>query len=103
VTRSEKFSLGRIVATVDAVDKMSDLNSEGNHRRIAAPMIARHHRGEWGEICKEDAKANDDALQDGARIVSLYKEGDQEFFVITEAEDAEGLRRSTTLMLSEDY
>ena len=100
---SEKFDLGRVVTTPSAIDKMAAMDPDGNHRRVAAGMISRHHHGDWGNVSQEDALANDHAVENGARIVSVYSEDGQDFFVITEAADDKGARSSTTLLLPEDY
>lgn len=100
---SEKFDLGRVVTTPSAIEKMASMDPDGNHRRIAAEMICRHHHGDWGELAQDDAMANERAIENGARIVSLYNEGDHQFFVITEAADEHGVRSATTVLLPEDY
>ena len=100
---SEKFDLGRVVATPSAMEKLSAIDPDGNHRRVAAGMISRHHHGDWGDISREDAMGNDYAIENGARIVSVYKEDGNDFFVITEAADDDGARACTTILLAEDY
>lgn len=100
---SEKFDLGRVVSTPSAIEKMAAMDPDGNHRRVAAEMICRHHHGDWGDIPQEDATANNYAIENGSRIVSVYKEHGQDFFVITEAVNDDGVRSSTTLLLPEDY
>lgn len=99
----EKFDLGQVVSTPSAIAKMSEIDPEGNHRRVAAEMICRHHHGDWGDVAPEDALANNMAVDNGARIVSIYCEQDQDFFVITEAIDDTGARNCTTVLLAEDY
>ena len=61
--------------------------------------LDRHARGDWGEPCDEDRQANDDALKNGGRLLSVYrtKEGTK-FWIITEAD-----RSATTVLLPEDY
>lgn len=60
----------------------------------------RHRRGDWGNICPEDAAVNNEAISgDGGRILSTYKTAaGVEFWVITEAD-----RSVTTVLLPEDY
>ena len=64
-----------------------------------ANAITRHGRGDWGEVDADDWKANEDALREGTRLVSVYHSPDgSKFNVITEAD-----RNLTTVMLIEDY
>ena len=69
------------------------------------PLLARHHKGDWGTCDKEDSQANQDALESGARILSAYMIGEQKVWIITEAETTEGKgdRAQTTIMLPEEY
>ncbi len=71
-------------------------------------LLARHVTGDWGEVCQEDAKANDEALLVGARVLSAYSLqpplgqneplGIAHVWLITEAD-----RSVTTLLLPEEY
>ena len=70
-------------------------------------LIGRHVRGDWGDVCPEDAQTNEEALGIGARIFSVYvlqppaSEGGmlaQVVWLITEAD-----RSVTTLLLPEEY
>ncbi len=85
------FALGKTVITRGAnatLDKTEVLNA-----------IARHARGEWGDLCDDDKQANDDALTCGARLLSAYHTSNgQKFWIITEAD-----RSATTVLLPEEY
>ena len=50
--------------------------------------------------CPEDRRANDDALETGGRLLSVYRArgSGEAFFVITEAD-----RSATTLLLPAEY
>lgn len=51
--------------------------------------LNRHLAGDWGDVCDEDAQANMDALESGARIVSVYRSPagyDEDVLIITDAE-----------------
>jgi hypothetical protein len=86
------FSLGALLATPAALRLLEE-------RGVSLlEIIGRHHVGDWGDVCPDDAVLNDDALRDGDRLVSAYKVGDEKVFVITEAD-----RSQTTLMLAEEY
>ena len=65
----------------------------------AACFISQHHVGCWGDVCEEDAAANDQALIDGERIFSVYHTAKGvKLYVITEAD-----RSSTCILLSSEY
>ena len=93
------FSLGQIVATRGVIETVPSARM--------AECLARHRRGDWGNVCKEDAALNDLALQEGTRILSAYAideskpakgHGDNCFWIITEAD-----RSVTTFLLPDEY
>jgi hypothetical protein len=68
-------------------------------RRRCGSGIASHARGDWGEVHPEDARANDEALLSGERLLSSYRLADgTKLWIITEAD-----RSSTCLLLPEEY
>ena len=85
-----RFPLGRLVIT-------SNANARLTPEEIA-DGIARHARGDWGDISAEDAAENDLSLREGFRLLSAHGRGDRRFWVITEAD-----RSATTVLLPEDY
>ncbi len=86
-----KFPLGRTVITQNALATLV-------HEDILA-ALGRHAAGDWGELDAEDVQANERALIEGTRLVSVYRSGaDQRFYVITEWD-----RSCTTVLLPEDY
>jgi hypothetical protein len=83
------FPLGQIVATPGAVQLGVDLLG----------LLRRHARGDWGDMCEEDLRANDDALLGGGRLFSGYSlPGGERLWIITEAD-----RSVTTFLLPEEY
>ena len=65
----------------------------------ASKYLNRHVCGDFGEIHPEDVGLNEEALQVGARILSVYYlRSGQRIWIITEAD-----RSVTTLLLPEDY
>jgi len=85
--------LGTVVATPGALQALA----------VAAEnyflYLARHANRDWGDIHPDDAKANDESLQTGRRIISAYtlKDGTR-IWIITEAD-----RSSTCVLLPEEY
>jgi hypothetical protein len=61
--------------------------------------LVRHALCDWGEVCDEDKAANDRALLDGARLLSVFHSRDWiRFWIITEAD-----RSATTVLLPKEY
>lgn len=85
------FLIGNLFATPNAISQVS------NDEIQAA--LARHQKGDWGEVCKEDRLANNVAVVNETRILSAYKTSKgKKFWIITEAD-----RSSTTVLMPEDY
>ncbi|MBS7545527.1 hypothetical protein [Ancylobacter oerskovii] len=61
-------------------------------------LIRRHARGDFGNVCPDDAQSNREAIENGSRILSSYPVGNQNVWVITEAD-----RSVTTILLPSDY
>jgi hypothetical protein len=61
--------------------------------------LGRHVRGDWGDVDDEDWQANERALTEGTRLLSVYRSGGGvKFWVITEWD-----RSVTTVLLPSDY
>lgn len=83
----------RLVATPGALQAVSDCQP------FLADIVARHARGDWGEVDENDRRANDQALQTGERLLSAYTTPTGiRLWVITEAD-----RSSTCVLLPEEY
>lgn len=92
--RKPLFPLGQVVATPDALAALEEANES------AMPLLTRHQSGDWGDLCDEDRQLNDEAVDDGSRILSSYvlEATGHKVWVITEAD-----RSSTTILLPENY
>ena len=85
------FRLGRIVATPNALEKLT--------QEEIFTAIQRHQAGDWGEINEGDQAENDLSLKEGFRLLSVYQaKNGCRFWLITEAD-----RSATTVLLPEDY
>ena len=85
------FSVGRLVATPAVLDAVP--------RQELFAALERHKRGDWGDVCKTDWKANDHALKIGERLLSAYRSaGGTKFWIVTEAD-----RSYTTILLPSEY
>jgi hypothetical protein len=66
-----------------------------------ARALLRHRSGDYGDLCEEDCKVNEEALKHGGRIFSSYKTADGvKFWIITEGE---GSGIVTTVLLPSEY
>lgn len=80
-----KFNPGKVVATPGAIAIAEEYNSDPTGKSLLATLVHKHVRGNWGSCCKEDREANDDALKDGGRVMSVFESDDHEtLWVITE-------------------
>jgi len=90
--------LGRVFATPGALTAMEDAG------QVPAEFLVRHTRGDWGCVSREDGRLNDRAVDSGARILSAYETHlGVRLWIITEAENEEGERAHTTILLPQDY
>lgn len=91
-----KFTSVNIVATKNAHDTFTF--DEILH------CLSRHFSGDWGDLVRDDKKANERALKTGGRILSSYKfSNGRKLWIITDAADDEGVRHCTTCLLPSDY
>jgi hypothetical protein len=94
------FALGRIVATPAAMDLLQAF------RFSPLRLLARHVRGDWGDVDGDDAEMNRRALILQMRILSVYtlkrvvdgQPRSEKVWVITEAD-----RSVTTMLVPDDY
>ena len=98
VTTRAKFHPGQIVATPGAIEA---IRASGQTPEV---FLGAHLEGYWGELCEEDLRLNDEALIDGSRLLSAYKTlRGVKLWIITEAENDDGRRYSTTVLLPDEY
>ena len=67
-------------------------------RRDLEGLLDRHAGGDWGDVCRSDARANDHALEHDGRLLSAYETQARRVWIITEADHS-----STTVLLPEEY
>lgn len=91
--RSPLFPLGQIVATPGALEALTQSSQS------PLDFISRHQDGDWGECDSDDRLANDEAVDRGDRVFSVYRTAKGEkLWVITEAD-----RTSTCILLPDEY
>lgn len=91
-TTPVSFPLGQTVATPGALEWLAD------HELTPFHLLARHARGDFGDLMAADVQANLDALKHGGRIFSSYIVGGDKVWVITEAD-----RSSTCVLMASEY
>jgi len=97
------FPLGQIVATPAVISLFGGGRRDRELVRDAiSDLLERHARGDWGNVCAEDWRANEDALRLGLRLFSSYVvlagPPEEKVWIITEAD-----RSITTILLPNDY
>jgi hypothetical protein len=86
-----RFRLGRILSTPNALSKLDNAD--------ILTAIQRHQAGDWGDVQATDRRANDRALEEGTRLLSIYHSAKGvKFWIVTEAD-----RSATTVLLPEDH
>jgi len=90
-----KFSPGKLVVTRGVHEQM-DNEEFAMHVSLS---LRRHLSGDWGDVCDEDRVTNEEALQQGERLFSVYKkEGQPTIWIITERD-----RSVTTTLFPDEY
>lgn len=85
-----KFEPGKILMTPGVKANFTD--------DFVHKCLNRHLAGDWGDVCPDDATANDEALQYANRIISAYNSNGSKLYIITEAD-----RSATTCLLPSEY
>lgn len=88
----QKFPLGRVVITPAAKNLLDEKQLH------AIEFLDRHSRGDWGDISEADWEENDWSVDEGLRILSVYRIGEDKIYIITESD-----RSSTTILTPDDY
>lgn len=90
-TTRKRFRLGTVYVTPALAAAVT------TEEIVAA--LSRHVQGDWGEVTEQDRLENELSLQEGYRLMSVYRTaGDQTFWIITEAD-----RSATVVLLPGDY
>lgn len=93
-----RFKLGQVVATQGALAALND------NKMSAWTLLSRHLAGDYGSVDEHDRQANEQAIEDGSRILSAYVLPDQsKLWVITTAADDRGNRESTCVLTPDEY
>jgi hypothetical protein len=89
--RGPRFESGEIIVTADAARTIPPLDIK--------TALTRHLRGDWGDLGPEDRQRNDETLERGGTLASIFTASNgTKFYVLTEAD-----RSATTILLPEEY
>lgn len=93
----KKFDLGQVVVAKGVDEKMKEDRSFSVFVQVS---IGRYVHRDWGQTCDEDAKANNRAIQNGERILAVYR---QPKIGITIRIITEANRSVTTIMFPDEH
>lgn len=82
--RPIRFPTGEVRATTAALANVS--------KEKLIRLVNRHIRGDWGDTCMADQKANEQAIRDGDRILSWYQISGKIRILIITRQTAQPLR-----------
>jgi hypothetical protein len=90
---AKAFPLGQLVATPGALAAIQEAG------QTPSVFIDRHVHGDWGEVCPEDWRLNDEAVENGDRLLSAYRTAQGvRIWIISEWD-----RSVTTVLLPDEY
>jgi hypothetical protein len=91
-----KFETGQVVETQGVNRKRYE---DKNFEQFVRESFQRHLKGDWGDLCEEDKKSNDNALITQDRLLSKYNYNDgTSIYIITEWD-----RSATTVLFPSEY
>ena len=91
-TRPIRLPLGHVVATPGALEVVRDYGLD------VVGLLHRHRAGDWGVVSEHDVQANNIAVAEGTRVLSVYKTAGGRLWIITEAD-----RSATTVLMHSEY
>jgi hypothetical protein len=90
------FNLGRLLMTRGVNDQVAENEA---FAKFVSESLARHRKGDWGDLDDEDRKENELSLKEGFRLLSAYESGElPKIWIITEAD-----RSATTILFPDEY
>jgi hypothetical protein len=89
----QRIELGTVVATPGAIEELKRAG------QTASDLLNRHLSGDWGDLSDEDRRLNDEAVENGDRVLSAYTlTTGEKLWIITEAD-----RSSSCCLLPHEY
>lgn len=92
-----KFKSGPLYLTAGVNNLVAD---DKEFSKFVLNSLSKHFNGDWGDLCEEDKKLNDDAVKNNNdRIFSAYNYNDDtRIYIITEWD-----RSATTVLFPSEY
>ncbi len=90
-----KFSAGKVVVTRKVA---GDMQNDSGFEKFCWDSLRRHVRADWGDMDDDDRMANDCALYNNERLVSVYIRNGRRIWIITERDHS-----VTTILYPEEY
>lgn len=91
----KKFKLGQTVVTRAINERMKE---DSGFQDFVKKSLSRYINRDWGDTCSEDARANDEAVREGERVLAVYIYKGETIWIITEWD-----RSVTTILFPSDY
>lgn len=99
----QKIDIGEVYMTVGIQSYIagSVMNHESpNFGEEVTACLRRHETGDWGDLCEEDKKMNDEDAANGYGVLSMYITSNGKIYIKTDiCEDGP----VTTVLLPEEY
>ena len=90
------INMGRLLMTRGVNDLVAE---DKAFAKLVMSSLARHCRGDWGNLTDEDIQENELSLKEGYRLFSAYEDkGLPKIWIITEAD-----RSTTTILFPDEY
>lgn len=88
---SHLFQLGQVAYGPGVASGLSECgpNSAEKAEQQIKRMLNRHSSGDWGEVSEEERMRNDEAVQTGGELVSVYilwPPGSYKLWIVTDAQ-----------------
>lgn len=98
---SKYFNLGKVVCTATLNNTMSE------NKQFASEVMSALHRycnKDWGDLCKEDKRTNEESLQypDDLYLLAAYHTCKGKIYIITERISENAGDNATTLCFSDE-
>ncbi|TYG35307.1 hypothetical protein FW755_09485 [Lonepinella koalarum] len=84
------FPVGRLLVTPTIMELFA-------YEKIV-DLLIRYGSRDWGDLCDEEKSLNDQAIENGNRILARYQIDDEKIYIITESD-----RSCTTVLMSYEY
>lgn len=91
-----KFELGEVVVTKKINEMMQ---RDMKFADFIVGSYNRYAKCDWGELCEDDRKSNEEALKNQERLMGVYQmDNGEKIWIITEWD-----RSVTTILFPEEY